>query len=107
MKKFIAFALLLSVVCAVSALTEDGSPPAPTGRDVGRYQLAAGAAPMLQIGSQIETIFRIDTVTGQTWKLNPEALVTPTGTAVVHVWQPVEEVGGKLHRAAMTSMQTR
>lgn len=93
------------VITAVALFAADGQPPMPTGSQVGRFQLCQGTKPMLNHGQQIETLFRIDTVTGQTWEISPTPFNTNGSVAVVHVWQPVNEEGSGLHKAAMDSLQ--
>ncbi len=63
---------------------------------------------MLTTGQKIETLFRIDTATGQVWEISPNALYAANGDiGVVAVWQLVEEPGSEMHRAAMASLQAR
>lgn len=102
-------AILAAVVVTAFALyAADGRPPLPDGGQIGRFQLCQGSKPMLTTGQQINTMFRIDTATGQVWEISPNALYGSDGNiGVVAVWQLVEEPGSEMHRAAMASLQAR
>lgn len=96
------------VVTAIALYAADGQPPLPQGGQIGRFQLCQGSKPMLTTGQHIQTVFRIDTATGQVWELSPSPLYGSDGSmGVVSVWQPMEEQGSELHRAAVASMQAR
>jgi hypothetical protein len=96
------------VVTAFALYAADGQPPLPQGGQIGRFQLCQGSKPMLSQGQQIQTVFRIDTATGQVWEIAPNALYGADGSiGVVAVWQPIEEPGSEMHRAAMASLQAR
>ena len=96
------------VVTAIALYAADGQQPLPQGSQVGRFQLCRGSKPMLTTGQQINTMFRIDTATGQVWEISPNALYNSNGDiGVLAVWQLVEEPGSEMHRAAMASLQAR
>jgi len=102
-------AILAAVVVTAFALyAADGRPPLPDGSQVGRFQLCQGSKVAANQSQTVLALFRIDTVTGQTWELASNALVAADGTtAVFNVWQGVEEPGGQLHQAAMANLQAR
>ena len=96
------------VVTALALYAADGQPPLPQGGQIGRFQLCQGSKVAANQSQTVPALFRIDTVTGQTWELASNALVAADGTtAVFNVWQGVEEPGGQLHQAAMANLQAR
>lgn len=97
------FALGFLIVCT---LLLANTPPAPTGSTVGRFQLVAGTSPTLPTGG-IATMFRIDTMTGQTWQLQAVPIAAGNGmTSYFPVWNDCEELNGNLYKQAIAPLQS-
>ena len=104
MKPLLTFLVLLG---AVDILADDGAPPAPPTSAPGRFQLAIGYSANVATPNQEDRItLRIDTVTGETWKLITVPLPDEHGKLQTgfEMWNRVQEVGGDLHRVAMERM---
>lgn len=88
MRKYILLLCLLAVTCFAGD-------PGPKSRDVGRYRLLRGSVThvLLPRGSTYEEncVFRIDSVTGETWTYQPFMAAFGTNAARKQFWDSIAE----------------
>lgn len=98
--KSLPFLLALIIIGAcplsTSVHAEPGYPPNPHG-DAPRYQLTTCTL-MNNANQAVPTVMRLDTWTGQTWRLDSVVVMVNGQRTTVSIWSPCEEYGGVLHR---------
>jgi hypothetical protein len=100
-----AFPLLLLCLVSLALYAADSQPPAPTGTETGRFQLAAGTVPDIKAGNETATMFRLDTTTGKAWQLQPVPLRHANGLTTVPTWVEIQETNGEMYQAAIQSLR--
>lgn len=88
MKIIVSLLLLTSII----VLAGDSTPQSSVA--VGRYHLLS-ARQSIASGSlqSMDCIYRIDTLTGQVWRLNSRVITAPEGKPVIEeVWMPTLEL---------------
>lgn len=104
MKPLLTFLVLFGTV---AILADDGAIPQPEASSVGRFQIAVAYSSNFTTPNQEDRItLRIDTATGETWKLSPVPLADANGKLQggFDMWTRVQEIGGDLHRVATQQM---
>lgn len=104
MKPLLTFLLLLG---SLAILANDGTVPQPMAATPGRFQIATGYTTAIETPNQEDRItLRIDTATGETWKLQTVPLNLSEGKRLAgfEMWNRVQEVGGDLHNVAAQQM---
>ena len=100
MKRFTLAVLVLSALALYAS-----QPPAPTGKQTGRFQIAAGTVPDVKDDNDTATMFRIDTATGTAWQLQAVPLRLANGMTTVPTWVEIQETNGDLYRTAINSLK--
>lgn len=83
MDRLLPFIFLLSLICVGCEMESDARQPKEEDdkatnilSEIGRYQIISGEYTQLTEKNQIlvKAVFKLDTVTGETWKWNPRIL---------------------------------
>lgn len=103
-KPLLTFLLLLG---SLAILANDGAVPQPMAAAPGRFQIAVGYTTAIETPNQEDRItLRIDTATGETWKLQTVPLSVGEGKRLAgfEMWNRIQEVNGDLHKIASQQM---
>lgn len=103
MKPLVATLVILG---AVAILADDGTVPTPSGT-APRFQLVVGVSRSPVTGESSQETFRLDTWTGETWRLSIMPLVDADGKSRsgFDLWQRIQEPGSDMHQQASRLME--
>lgn len=103
MKPLLTFLVLLGTV---AILADDGVVPMPSGT-APRFQLVMGVSHSPVTGEPSQETFRLDTWTGETWRLSIMPFVDADGKSRsgFELWQRIQEPGSDMHQQALRLME--
>lgn len=103
MKPLLTFLVLLGTV---AILADDGVVPMPSGT-APRFQLVTGYTHSPLTGDESRETFRLDTWTGETWRLSLMPFVDADGKSRsgFDLWQRIQEPGSDMHQQATRLME--
>lgn len=106
MKTLIQLVVFLGITTAIRADEANGTPPLPKGETPDRFVLFQGVHPADTSGGQ--TIYRIDTATGQVWTLGTIPMPTDSGKpAQITYWSVVFENDALLVNMAFDALKKK